>query len=62
MSSPPLDFQTEGTGFESHQGNMCCCFFFFKYLFSLHSLKDAQILMNVVFFFMLIMIEISQSN
>ena len=42
--SSPLDFQTEGPGFKSHQGLM-----FFLYLFSPHSLKNAQILMNVVF-------------
>ena len=46
--SSPLDFQTEGPGLESHEGHI---FFSFSYFFfSPHSLKSAQVLMNVFFF------------
>ena len=48
-----LHFQTEGPGIESHQGRMLLSYFFLP-----HSLKNAQILMNVMFF-MLIKTEIS---
>ena len=41
----PLNFQTEGRGFESHQGHLL-----FSYFFWPRSLKNAQILMNVMFF------------
>ena len=51
--SSPLDFQTEGPGFESHQpeGHIGFFLFFFNTFFSHHSLKNAQILTNVVCFF-----------
>ena len=38
--SSPLVFQTEGPGFESHQGHICCCCFFNTF-FSHHSLKNS---------------------
>ena len=43
--SSPLDFQTEGPRFESHQ-----CHMLFSYFFTPHSLRNARILMNVMFF------------
>ena len=52
--SSPLDFQTEGPGFESHQGHILVFIFFL----SPNSLQNAQILMNVVFF-VLSKVEIS---
>ena len=56
--SCPLDFQTEGPGFESHQVHMLFFLCVFFTLFSSPSQKNALILINVVFF-VLIKIEIS---
>ena len=64
LMSSPLDFHTEGLGFESHQGHMWYFFIYFffvvvvfllfcfySFFFLPHSLKNAQILMNAVLLF-----------
>ena len=56
--SSPLHFQAEGPGFEYHHPSRFVVVVFFVLFFSRHSLKNAQFLMNVVFF-MLIKIKIS---